>query len=586
MKNLVVTGILGLAAVSAYFIFTSGDDAPQLIVPDAKPAAAPAELRAKITKIDRVRTVEADEAQIALEKIGLWEPSDTVSWDARNGKNGNYTFTNFSSTKNNDTAQVANLEISGLRLIDGDKVYYDAVSATKLSIDSENGESLVTMDAIGFKMPDSALVKDSLPDVSAENGMPLMDHLFDVIEPGKLPVLPEAFVENVRMVDKKEIRVFTPTGDVLIDIENGKMPEPEMKTVEEVTTLGFAALSKIDGTDDYALQASNFSSKTHNYRGSARQTGFVSVQISGFSNDVSEILNPEAHMFGKRGSNSFEPMAQSITLQGFETETDQDLVQIGQGSLWHSDTRSDQFTRKIDIPNILIESKPQYQSNEEKPQWSDNPFAEIGYDKVNISISSQTAYDKQARTITEDETRITASDAFDVSLSYKFGNVDPINMLFMGRMTGNGSKENEPVIENLNVSFSDRGIIDRVHEKLAEDRGMTLEEVKETSKAATHAMKLGAQTDYQRELMQSAIDAYSALIDTGGKIQLSVRPQRPINMNEFGKAFSGGRVDHYPDTEKTDEGSQVQDYEKSMKMDALDALIREMNISFEHYVAD
>ncbi len=580
MKNLVVTGVLGLAAVSAYFIFQSGDDAPKLIIPDAAPAVAPSDLRAKITQVDEVRTVEASEAQNALKQIGLWEPSDTVSWDTRKGESGNYTFTNFSVTRDGDQMQVANLEVSGLRLLDGNKAYYDAVSASKVKVNAPGDNTVITIDAMGMKMPDGETVKDSLSAVQKDDTVSPMDHLMRLMEPGQLPTMPEAFVENVRIVKQDEVRFYT-ASEALVDMENGKMPDLETKKVEEVTTLGFAALSKIDGTDDYSFQASNFSGQSHDYKGVARQTDMISIQVSGFKGDVMDRFEPgRASMMGANGSDLFSPWVQSATVQGFKTETDMDLVQVDQASLWHSDTQSDQFTRKIDVPNILIETKPQYQTNAQKQRWSDNPFAEIGYDKINMSVSSQTSFDKQAKTLTEEATRISASDAFDMSLSYKVGNIDTLKALFMGRYMGNENNDQAPTISFIDAAFTDRGMIDRIHEKLAADKNMTVAEVKETTKAASLAMKMGAQTDYQRALMQSAIDAYSALIDTGGKFRLSVQPQRPIDMGEFGKVFRNGPA------APGNDGEGVQDYERSMQMDALDALIREVNISFEHYIAD
>ncbi len=581
MKNLVVTGVLGLAAVSAYFIFQAGnDEAPQLIVPDTSPVVSQSDLRTKIIQVDEIRTVEASEAQTALKQIGLWEPNETVSWDARDGENGNYTFTNFSVTQDGDRMQAANLEISGLRLLDGDKAYYDGMSATNINVDAMSDNSVITIDAMGVKMPEGEAVKDSLPNVQKDDATPL-NYLLDMMEPGRLPTFPEAFVENVRVVKQDEIRIYSPASEVVVDLDTGNMPKAETKKVEEVTTLGFAALSKIEGTDDYAFQASNFSGQSHDYKGVARQTDLTSIQVSGFKGDMLDRFDPGMHAMGK-GMDMFTPMMQSVTVQGFKSETELDLIQVEQASLWHSDTRADQFTRKFDVPNILIASKPQYQTNETKQTWSDNPFAEIGYDNMNMSISSQTSFDKLSQTIAEDETRVTASDAFDVTLSYKVGNVDTMKALFMMGRGAVADKSKAPTIELFDMGFTDRGIIDRIHEKMATDQKMTVAEVKETTKAASLAMKMGAQTDYQRELMQSAIDAYSALIDTGGKFQVSIKPQRPIDMGEFGKIFRNGAGPEAPGND----GGGVQDYERSMQMDALDALIREMNISFEHYIAD
>lgn len=595
MKYLVVTGVVGLAVFSAYFLYKA--DRPETINPAATlPAVSQTDLKEKFSQTQPMREVEKDVARIALERIGLWEESEDIYWDDRTGDNGNYLFTNLVAVHDGEEMRAEAFEITGLRLLDEDVPIYDGLTINYLTMVDEDSDqepdklshsspkgSKFSLDVLTVKLPESATL---LGEKSEAPEFPL-EYVVQLMEPGKLSDLPELYLENAKFSEKKRIRDYsalTATDvrkrarvegqDMASALE--QLSKPVYKSVEDVTTLGFAALSKNQGTGTYSLQAGNFSSKQHNYTAKARTTSVMSIALNDFESDAFErFKNLDMNL---RGIDGFDPFFGSLNIQGIKSDTKTDVFDIDNISVWHSDTQGDRFTRKIDVPRFLITNKPIPESNS-KQYNSNNPFRELGYESITLSFSAQNSYDRQSQTVTADHIRLAASDAFNVNLSYKGSNMS-FGPMFTGRLN-----QEKQTIEFGKFDFTDRGIMDRAFAKMAEERNMTIEEAKESSKSAMALPGMMAKTDYQKELVNSANEALKALIDTGGRVSFSLRPQRPIDLEEFSNALKEQQAASIFGT-KPGENFSAQEWEQAQNSEAMDTLLREMNISFEHFIAD
>ena len=584
MKKLVATGVLGIAAISAFAIYSAQKKSPDLSVLSPSPAASQEDIRAQITADRPVRSVESNEAKSALERMGLWEQSDTVSWEDRTGENGNYTFTNLNISSENDAGSdvmsASEFEITGVRLLDSNIPYYDTVSATDLDMYVTSEKTDITASRVGINMPDSDTVAIRLKNRSGDVINSPIEYIAGLMEPGTLPALPEIFVENLKTSKTKEVRFYGSSPDDIMDQINNKT-KPVKKQVKDITTTGFAALSKVSGTENYNWQISNFAAETHNFMGKKNNVELAFLDIAGLDSKILDRLDP---IKSGQAGDLFDPFFNALNLQGFKFESETDIFQMGQATVIHSDSRGDQFSRQISVPQMTISAKPLPQTNEGRP-WSGNPFAKLGYDKVDFSLSSKTDFDKITGTISDTGSRLTASDAFDVTLGYKVSNIDSGFASLM--MFGRGGSQ-DAVIEFGEFSFTDKGILDRVHEQLSEEKNMSVEDAKAATKASFFAMKMMAQSDYQKELATAATNAYGALIDDGGKIQVSVRPQRPVSLKDY---FEGTKQEQAnriygpdgKDIEITDGGVQVPE---TQKQDSVDDLLRALNISVQHSIAD
>ena len=84
-------------------------------------------------------------------------------------------------------------------------------------------------------------------------------------------------------------------------------------------------------------------------------------------------------------------------------------------------------------------------------------------------------------------------------------------------------------------------------------------------------------TEYQQELILSASEAASALIENGGTFTFNMQPTRPITLEEFDDiplfSFMGGS--HYM-------GEEADPVEEALRKQREDDLLRLLNMSFSH----
>jgi len=579
MKKLVIAGVLGLAAVSAYFIYSSQNQPEQQIV--FEPEISTSEVKAQVLETIPDRAVKRSEAESALARLGLLEPSDTVTWDARYGDNGSYEFTNLSLVDDDQTITAANFEISGLRLIEEEQIYFDAISADNVL--TVSGNETLNISALGMKMPEIDEAVTFVPMPSGTDAGSIAIYFGEMIQPGVLPELPEVYVENVKMTESRKISALNLD---IYDPAQSTINKPEPITVEDITTLDFATLLKANDGTGYAFTANGYKQIGHNYMGEMGTTELMSLNLSGFDSDILVDFENSFGMaaFGQvqpPNTEAFKPLFLSMSAQGFKYENDVDIIRVDQATVRHSDTRADQFTRRIDVPRISLNTKS-YLQDDEDSKHSENPFKEFGYDNIDLSYSSQTSFDRSRNSIHEDATRLTASNAFDIVLSYKLRNVESVSDLMRRRfMAIPDSPESSPMIELGSLEITDRGIIDRVSQTMADDQELTVEEVKKSAINLFSISKNMAETDYQKEVIQEAVDAYGGWINYGGNLRVSVSPQRPMNFEELGEITNAFLKSPFP-TPEPEAGFSTDDFTAELKRDAADNLLRELNVRFEH----
>lgn len=580
MKKLVITGLLGAAAISAYFVFSGDKHVPaELIAPKAK-IVSPADFKASLSDTRPVRNVEKSEAEAALDKLGLWESSDQIGWAERSGDNGNYVFTNFDVENDGDIITVSELEISGVRLVE-DIAYFDNFTASGIAVGSEDDKSTTTIDTVQINMPDVDIMRPWLTSAKSSDLNSPLDFVENLINSDRpIPALPEIVAENITVSSLKEVRDSDPQEGQGPLIQ--KRPLRKTKEVEEVTRFGFVGLSRMEGTDLYRLQMNNLNQDGYSYFGRPESQQLTALNISGFKADVLEDMKSgqgDRVLFG--AMSHFKPAFQSASLQGLSLRYDTVNLAIDQAGMWYSDTQGNRFTESIEVPSVRLSSN---QTGQNKGVWSDNPLSEIGYETAQMSFGSRANYDKANRSVDLEEARFSLVDGFEGKLAYRLSNWEGLDA--MGRRQfeniegGLQQKPTAPTIEFGQMKFTDQGLLDRVHEKVAEERGIDVSAAKEASKGAFFLSTVAGQTEYQQELIKSAAESYAALVDTGGSFEVLIQPFRAIELNELEESMQqlqrGVRTNG-----KNAEDQDTGELER-LKQQA-DALLREMNISFTHF---
>lgn len=585
MKNLIVAGVVGVAAVSAFAIYSSQNKTPEMTALPPVSITSPADIKEQLTENRPVRNVASTEAQAALTRMGLWEPSDTISWDSRTGENGNYTFSNLNISSadgdNNDVMSAAEMEISGVRLLDGEIPYYDTVTASDMDIYIGSDKTDVSVGRLGVNMPDSAKITVDLQDQKEGIVNSPVDYMKALMKPGTLPALPEIFVENLQTSKTRKVREYTSSKTLDVTDMLSSQVKPQYKEVTDTTSIGFAALTKVDGTESFNWQISNVAAENHNYRGKKNNFQLMSLDVSGLDSDIMDDLSFRNVMNKPGGGRSglFDPIFSSLNLQGLKFESETDIFNMNQASVFHSDTKGDVFSRRVEIPQMTLSAKPLPQTNEGRPH-SGNPFAELGYDDISFSVSSETSFDKTTGTISDNGSRISATDAFDMTVSYKISNIES----GLTALIGFGRTQNaSPIIEFGDLNFTDKGLLDRIFTQMSEERNMGEAEVKSAIKATFLLSKTMAKTEYQKELAGAANDAYAAFIDNGGKFRVTLRPQIPVSVADY---FEEVKTQQAVEIYGEDKAAEIAGKAKEDLNSSMDNLLRDLNITFEHSIAD
>jgi len=567
MNKAIIAGGVIVAGLTFWTLssLSSGEESPVFSEP-APIAVTEDDIRAQITAPKPVRKVENSQAEKALMALNLWEAGEDSRWDDRYGKDGTYVFTNLDFKMDNNTAFANELELSGVRLV-GEVPYFDSLKASGLVISPPKNEKKEESDDFGegwvMYPPLSTSGRSERKTYSAENvtvNMPSaeelggwltlldaddIDHPLSFLElmadePFKIQALPEVIAENYVMTTQKRIRDNGPLSDGILALPvtpSGNRPKPTYKEVEIKTRFDFAGLSKLRGTDQYQLQVNNFSTEDYNYQGNKETGQFASLSLSGFEAQGIESLNPDlAEDLIMPSKNIYDPYFQSFSMQGFSMDENDAVIRIDQASVWYSDTKADQYSLNIDVPRIDISENTMI---ENKRRYGGNPFKEIGYDNAQLSFSWRMNFDRAAKSVELQQAKFNLFDGFEGSLSYSLKNWEGMSHIYSAPLedgSGNSTVDDYPSIAHGEIQFTDRGILDRVHESMAAEKdGMDLEAAKNVSKGALGFATAAGRTEYQQTLLKSLADSYASLIDNGGTFTASMRPQRPVYMERFSK---------------------------------------------------
>lgn len=585
MKNLVAIGIVGVAAAGAFYIYQGGDSSseqnPAILEAPVK-VQSEADIKAQLTAPRETRVVQANEAQLAMDKMGLWVSEGNVDWAERSGSNGNYSFTDLNFEIDGESYAASNFEISGVRMAENEQPYFDAIQMSDVTLFADDVDKTGSVSSVIINMPDEVEMQPAFAAMDTEEVSSPLDYLeiamtqeFDTAVP-----FPEIMIENFKTVETDEIyernhdrfTATSSTDDLVVS-----------KTVENTMDIGFIGVTKSAGTDSFTLQANNFRSQDHNYRGQQNTTSFSSANLTGFKASV----NPEkmamsawSQLFMPAAASAdMEPAFQSMSLLGFEHTQPYDQFRIDNASVFYSGTQGDRYSLTIDIPRVDVIAKPLPQ---DAARWaSDNPLRELGYESAAFSMNQRTSFDRSNGTIELENGQLSMVDGFEVSGSYRLENWDGyLSRMGFGKALDEtpGLQDEGPGVAGANMVFTDRGILDRAFAQQAEEQNMSVEEAKEFAKNGMIAGTVMGGSEYQQELMVSAVEAVSALIDNGGTFTFSMQPPRTVRMKEFEEAMSETRQNQA----NVIYGGEENSVDKALAFQKFDDLLRLMNITFSH----
>lgn len=468
------------------------------------------------------RKVSETDAERALTMMGLNTPREgQFSWNSKRGKAGDYSYKNLTAVgKDGEDIKIAELNLTGVHM-SNDAPTFDRIDVSGLDVTGADATlSLASM---------------SLSDPSPALGASIL----------------EALQTAQRVKDLSQM-----SGDLQIDGDDIEFGALLMTDLTAGSTDGTMSLSSLGwGEDDssgkaiFLVEGIKLSGKDKESETPvnmsldyASATGIDSAQMRRMRQDGEQpnLFSPYNHM------------ADGVSLKNFKLSADTLNFTIPSIT-----TKSDMSGSKKTIKQVMDASTLSFSAKPTSPDlveaWTF--FQQSGYESLQFSGSSTTIIDETADTIEITDSRLSLKDGFDLNFS----------MTGSGLTSGSTAGEGEPAqmlnalsIGSLNLSLTDKSIVDRVFNAVAAQQGNSPSVVKMLTK--TGLMGFGfmasgqAETKDQQKLITEGVNALSKFLDSGGKLTINLNPAQPLpagyfsNMNpqDIDPVRLGLTVEHTP----------------------------------------
>jgi len=287
----------------------------------------------------------------------------------------------------------------------------------------------------------------------------------------------------------------------------------------------------------------------------------------------------------KRGYESFA--IRDMKMSGVEDGANVSF-ELPRGDVWFTEDKGGVYHNKIEFPEIIVKV--------DESQASDFPkeaFEDFGLDEMVFKYWGDVRIDRNNDNLRLLTGGFGMKDMMEFDITYDVdgmsGYFNALNRIAndMGKTleeasTTGGStpdalgalSENmaeEVAAEMMKMTFNemtlelrDKSLMEKAFKFVADEQGVSVGDLKENAKASLHLGAMGAQTKYQRTLVQEGISAGQNFIDSGGSIRISLKPQG---------GFSAQQA-----MEMTEQN--FDDPEQEMEM--LDDILKRLNIKVEH----
>ncbi len=550
MRNWILLGLSAFALIFVvlYVSRPASTPAPKTPLEQSQPVSE-AELRARISETVEIREIETDEAQMALDKFRLWVPEGTTDWDKRTGRNGNYVFENLRFELEGQAYVVAEMEIKGVRLLEGERPYFDTIQmeGVTFTVDADNGTD--STDSFILKMPDPIEMSPAFKAVKVSAIRSPFDYLVFAIESGsdEAGIYPEFIIENYKTNSTDEVQDYSTVREETDGFFSSQSAEKK-KEVENRTSIGFAGLSRIKGQDSYIVQINNFDMVSHSFMGNKETVRFASLNINDVKPDspqkLSDLMNPA--FFLPMVETDFDPQFMSASIQGVVMNFGFEELRVDSARVWHSDLHSDFYSHTVEIPRVELVLKP---IPDHYPEWrSDDPFRKNGLDSGSFSYNGRVNFDKTTRSIEAEQSRYVMDGGFDLQMRYGLNHWDelaflslttggPLRRSVFGQEALTAEEKIQPSLSKVNISFRDLGLMDKLISNMVGDEEMSKEGARTLAKGYFSTMENEYMIAAQTDILTQASTAWSAFLEQGGSLELSIQPSRNISITELSNAL-------------------------------------------------
>lgn len=460
----------------------------------------------KLLKVESRKTSEA-EAKMALEKMGFDASNDgMMTWTESSGSEGSYTYSNLSATGDDgEDIKIAELSFTGVHMA-GDNPTFDRVDMEGINVvDGDNTASVANL---------------SISNPSPKVGAAIVK-----------------FVENIDSLDDL---------DIDLDMDDGELPFGTMlmSGLSVKADGSDIALGSLGWNEDKDTNKGVFMLEGLNVAAEAKRSGSpikVSLaSISGTGLDMNYFRSMSGADKSSMKPGGFNPFAK--TFDNFALD---DLsVNVDTLSL-ATDGIYGKASEKGDVTTMTQTLKPftlSFTGDAQDPQIAQmqQTLAMAGFEEIVMSANSTSKLDKKADSFEVTDSQFSVKDAFDMNFSYSGTGLSAIEKS-MGGSDGAADLSSEEIdamlqevaLGHFEMALTDNSIIDKILTIASQQQGTTPELMKMQAKSGLMMLGMAAQTEAQGKALTDLSSALGKLLDQGGTLKISLRPESPVAMSEL-----------------------------------------------------
>ena len=479
---------------------------------------------AKLEKVQK-RTVSEAEASKALKAMALDSSgAGALSWAARDGKAGNYTFhdVTLKNDKEGD-AKIGALELLGVHMQDDQPVF----------------------DKIAFK---DVTIKD------IEDGKPTdvtFGHI-SIVKPS--PALSAAFAQAFRGDEDAFNKIEGDIGFKAVSFADMSVSDKDVNMAIKSMQMG----ENDDKTGVFALKNVSIDSK----KGDDVTLRLASMDVTGANLQKYKALFKASMKDGKsdkamadfmQNMNVYDPDFRHADLKGLDMDIKG--IKISLDSYVADITKKgDKLVGNANLSPLRI-TVPKDSSDKGIKKFRE-ALDTMGYDSLEFTSKSHSEMDEKTDSLKASDSWIEMKDGFRLSYDMDMTGYKAFMeqaMALQAEQAKNGGKKSNPMaamgmmgalkINNMRLALKDESLIDRSFKLAAAQKGGTPEALKTQAKAMLGFLAMAAKDEAQQKLAQDVGTAVSELIDNGGTLVIDINPKQPLNLMQLGMGAAGGKVD-------------------------------------------
>ena len=460
------------------------------------------------------RKVQSAEAEDALSKMGLLEPSGSLNWASKSGDNGSYSYKDVSvKSEDGETISIGTLDLTGVHMVDGDATF-DRLDAKGVVIDGDDGDAKI--ERLSLARPNPKLGNGIMKAIGALEDLKDLDDVdIDVdLEDGEM-----AF--GAFLMDG-----FSAKGDdadlTLASIGWGE-DEDSGKAVFRLQDLEVAGQAKGKDTPfKITLDSVSGSGIDMNY--------FRALGGGNFGKDI--IARSQSLGVKGPGFNPYSKTFDTFSMKNFNLNIDT-LNVTTEGA-------AGKAVRKGGVTTVSQSLSPLRISFSDVPADRDlkemkEGLASLGFDELVFSASQTSILDEDKDTFSVKDAVVNLKDGFNLSYDYEGSGLSSISGIDDGEMSPDEFQAalGNMKLKSMNMALTDYNLVNRIINFAAQEQGTSPALIKMQAKGGLMVLSLGAKNEAQGQALSDIGTALGSFIDDGGTLKIRLNPETPVSVDRF-----------------------------------------------------